>query len=126
MPVFGGDMRDCFFFPVDNPSEAAAVVVDLVARRLPTAYGFASGDVQVLSPVHRGDTGVGALNALLQNRLNPPREDIPEARAGGRVYRPGDRVLQLRNDYELTVFNGDLGTVRGVVQLNCSSGGPGL
>ena len=53
----------------------------------------------------------GALNALLQERLNPWREGMPEARGGGRSYRPGDRVLQLRNDYDLGVFNGDLGTV---------------
>jgi exodeoxyribonuclease V alpha subunit len=114
MPIFGGDIRDCFFLPAENPSKAAQLVVDLVARRLPTAYGFGSGDVQVLSPVHRGDAGVGVLNALLQNRLNPSREGVLEARAGGRVYRPGDRVLQLRNDYVLKVYNGDLGTVRGV------------
>ena len=57
---------------------------------------------------------MGALNTLLQERLNPAREGVPEARGGGRVFRPGDRVLQLRNDYELEVFNGDLGTVRAV------------
>ena len=114
MPVFGGDIRDCFFLPADDPARAAQLVVDLVARRLPTAYGFGPGDVQVLSPVHRGEAGVGALNGLLQNRLNPQREGVMEARVGGRAYRPGDRVLQLRNDYELKVYNGDLGTVRDV------------
>jgi exodeoxyribonuclease V alpha subunit len=70
--------------------------------------------VQVLSPMHRGDAGVGALNNLLQERLNPWREGVPEARGGGRAYRSGDRVLQLKNDYDLKVFNGDLGTVRDV------------
>jgi exodeoxyribonuclease V alpha subunit len=114
MPTFGGDTRDCFFVPADDASHAARLVVDLVARRLPAAYGFGSGEVQVLSPMHRGDAGVGVLNALLQNRLNPPQAGTLEARAGGRVYRTGDRVLQLRNDYELKVYNGDLGTVRGV------------
>jgi exodeoxyribonuclease V alpha subunit len=64
--------------------------------------------------MHRGEAGVGALNLRLQERLNPAREGVPEARAGGRVYRPGDRVLQLRNDYELQVFNGDLGSVQRV------------
>jgi exodeoxyribonuclease V alpha subunit len=52
------------------------------------------------------------LNTKLQERLNPPKDGVPEARGGGRVYRPGDRVLQLKNDYTLEVFNGDLGTVR--------------
>src|SRR4051794_29533511 len=64
--------------------------------------------------MHRGEAGVGALNTRLQERLTPPRDGLPEARGGGRVYRPGDRVLQLRNDYTLEVFNGDLGTVRAV------------
>ena len=82
------------------------------AERLPRRYGFGPGEVQALSPMHRGDVGVGALNALLQERLNPWREGLPEARGGGRAYRPGDRVLQLKNDYDLNVYNGDLGTVR--------------
>jgi exodeoxyribonuclease V alpha subunit len=64
--------------------------------------------------MHRGEVGVGALNALLQERLNPYRDGLPEARGGGRAYRVGDRVLQLRNDYDLKVFNGDLGTVRAI------------
>jgi len=114
LPRFGGAINDCFFVPADDPVTAAQSVVDLVARRLPAHYGFASGDVQVLAPMHRGEAGVGTLNALLQERLNPGRDGVPEARAGGRTYRPGDRVLQLKNDYDLTVFNGDLGTVRSV------------
>jgi exodeoxyribonuclease V alpha subunit len=88
--------------------------VDLVAERLPRRYGFGPGEAQVLSPMHRGEAGVGALNTGLQERLNPWREGLSEARGGGRAYRPGDRVLQLKNDYDLTVFNGDLGTVRAV------------
>jgi exodeoxyribonuclease V alpha subunit len=64
--------------------------------------------------MHRGEAGVGNLNLLLQERLNPAKEGVPEARGGGRAYRPGDRVLQLRNDYALEVFNGDLGSVRQV------------
>jgi exodeoxyribonuclease V alpha subunit len=88
--------------------------VGLVAERLPRRYGFGPGAIQVLSPMHRGEAGVGALNTLLQERLNPWREGMPEARGGGRSYRPGDRVLQLRNDYDLGVFNGDLGTVEAI------------
>jgi exodeoxyribonuclease V alpha subunit len=112
MPQFGGAIRDCFFLPADEPAAAAQTVVDLVADRLPRRYGFGRGEVQVLSPMHRGEAGVGALNLLLQERLNPARERLPELRAAGRVYRPGDRVLQLKNDYDLNVFNGDLGTVQ--------------
>jgi exodeoxyribonuclease V alpha subunit len=112
LPRFAGDSDDCFFLRAEEPSVAAELVVDLVTQRLPARYGFSSGDVQVLAPMHRGEVGVGALNVRLQERLNPGQDGIPEVRAGGRVYRPGDRVLQLRNDYELQVFNGDLGTVQ--------------
>jgi exodeoxyribonuclease V alpha subunit len=114
VPRFGRDIVDSYFVTADDPSAAATTVVDLVAERLPRRYGFERGAVQVLSPMHRGEVGVGALNALLQERLNPWRDGIPEARGGGRSYRPGDRVLQLRNDYDLGVFNGDLGTVEGI------------
>ncbi|HEX2517274.1 MAG TPA: ATP-dependent RecD-like DNA helicase, partial [Chloroflexota bacterium] len=114
MPRFGGPIQDCFFLPAETPAEAAQTVVDLVARRLPSRFGFRPGEIQVLSPMHRGEAGVGALNALLQERLNPARPGLPELRGAGRTYRPGDRVLQLKNDYDLKVFNGDLGTVLGV------------
>jgi exodeoxyribonuclease V alpha subunit len=114
LPHFGGDSADCFFLPAEDPAAAAQLVVDLVAQRLPARYGYGPSDVQVLVPMHRGEAGVGALNLRLQERLNPGREGAPEARAGGRAYRSGDRILQLRNDYELQVFNGDLGTIQAI------------
>jgi exodeoxyribonuclease V alpha subunit len=114
LPLFGGAISDCFLVPAEELATAAQLVADLVARRLAARYGFGRGDVQVLSPMHRGEAGVGALNLLLQERLNPPRDGVPEARSGRRVFRPGDRVLQLKNDYDLKVFNGDLGTVQAV------------
>jgi exodeoxyribonuclease V alpha subunit len=114
VPVFGRAVQDCFFLPAETPEAAAQLVVDLIARRLPARYGYRSGDVQVLAPLHRGAAGVGVLNGLLQERLNPYRADGAELRGGGRTYRPGDRVLQLKNDYDLDVFNGDLGTVAAI------------
>jgi len=117
LPHFGGRIGDCFFLPAQDPAEAAQIVVDLVAQRLPAHYGYQVGEVQVLSPMHRGEAGVGALNTRVQERLNPPQEGLAEARGGGRIYRPGDRVLQLKNDYTLEVFNGDLGTVRGIESI---------
>jgi exodeoxyribonuclease V alpha subunit len=114
VPRFGGDHGDCFFLVADDPAAAADLVVELVTQRLSARYGFGPSEVQVLAPMHRGEAGVGALNLRLQDRLNPGREGALEARAGGRVYRPGDRVLHLRNDYDLQVFNGDLGTVTAV------------
>ena len=113
-PRFGGEIHDCFFLPADDPSSAARLVTELVAQRLPTRYGYRTGETQVLTPMHRGEAGVANLNLLLQERLNPPSDGTPEARASGRTYRPGDRVLQLKNDYDLKVFNGDLGTVLAV------------
>lgn len=118
LPRFGGAVKDCFFLPAEDPAEAARLVVDLVAQRLPDRYGFTRGEIQVLSPMHRGEAGVGTLNLLLQERTNPAREGTPETRGGGRVYRPGDRVLQLKNDYTLEVFNGDLGTVTAVDEVD--------
>jgi exodeoxyribonuclease V alpha subunit len=112
LPRFGGDRGDCFFLQAEEPTAAADLVVDLVTQRLPARYGFGPSDVQVLAPMYRGEAGVGALNLRLQERLNPGREGMPEVRAGGRVYRQGDRVLQLHNDYELQIFNGDFGTVQ--------------
>lgn len=111
LPRFGAGVSDCFFIPAEDPSQAADFVVDLVTRRLPSRYGFSRGEIQVLAPMHRGEAGVGALNQLLQERLNPARDGVAEARSGGRVFRLGDRVLQLKNDYDLGVFNGDLGVV---------------
>jgi exodeoxyribonuclease V alpha subunit len=114
LPRFGRDVSDCFFLSAEDPAQAAQLVVDLVAQRLPARYTFGPAEVQVLSPMHRGDVGVTALNRLLQERLTPGREGTPEARAGGRVYRVGDRVLQLKNNYELSTFNGDLGTIQAI------------
>ena len=114
LPRFGHGIEDCFFIEAEDQTAVAELVTDLVARRLPKRYGFGAGDVQVLTPMHRGDAGVGVLNARLQDRLNPARESTPELRGGGRTYRVGDRVLQLKNDYDLDVFNGDLGTVRSI------------
>ena len=113
-PRFDAGIRDCFFLPADDPATAAQLVVDLVARRIPARGRYRPSDIQVLAPMHRGEAGVGALNLRLQERLNPWREGVPELRVGGRAYRPADRVLQLKNDYDLGVFNGDLGTISSV------------
>ena len=84
LPRFGGEVSDCFFLPAEDPAQAAQLVVDLVAHRLPTRYGFGAGEVQVLSPMHRGDVGVTALNRLLQERLTPGgRGCLRHGRGGG-------------------------------------------
>ncbi|WP_433337297.1 SF1B family DNA helicase RecD2 [Spirillospora sp. CA-294931] len=109
---------DFFLFPCDEPEETAALTVDVVANRVPRKFGFDPGrDVQVLTPMHRGHAGAGAINGLLQEALTPHQEGRPERRYGGRVYRVGDKVTQLRNNYdkgEAGVFNGTVGVVTAV------------
>ena len=89
-----------------------------MARRIPAKFGLdPRRDVQVLCPMHRGPAGAGNLNLLLQERLTPYREGQPERRYGGRVFRVGDKVTQLRNNYEkgaAGVFNGTVGVVTGM------------
>ncbi|PXY19013.1 SF1B family DNA helicase RecD2 [Prauserella muralis] len=108
-------LGDFFHFSIDDPGETATMTVDVVARRVPAKFGFdPRRDVQVLAPMHRGPAGAGALNALLQQALTPPRPGLPERRSGGRVFRPGDKVTQLRNNYDKGangVFNGTQGVV---------------
>lgn len=106
---------DLFFLHAHQPDRALALVCDLVADRLPRRYGLdPSTDIQVISPMHRGVLGVANLNATLQARLNPAGESKPEISAAGRAFRLGDRVMQIRNDYDRAVFNGDMGIVRDV------------
>ena len=103
--------KDFFLFPTDDPERASELVVEIVQERIPRKFGIPSHDVQVLSPMHRGEVGVAALNEKLQEALNPPSPQKPDRRLGGRVYRQGDRVMQIRNNYDKDVFNGDQGQV---------------
>jgi exodeoxyribonuclease V alpha subunit len=86
-------------------------VVELVKERIPRRFAIPSGDIQVLSPMHRGVVGVGLLNESLQAALNPLRPDAPQRPVGSRAFRAGDRVMQLRNNYDKDVYNGDMGVV---------------
>jgi len=102
MPLFPKGAKDFFLFVKDDPAEAADLLVDIVQNRIPRKFGFHPlDDVQVLSPMYRGAVGVANLNARLQAALNPPGANKPERRVGGRVFRVGDRVIQLRNNYNL-------------------------
>jgi len=106
---------DFYWFTCDDTEQAAALTVDVVAHRIPRRFGLdARRDVQVLTPMHRGPAGAGNLNILLQEKLTPYREGAPERRYGGRVFRVGDKVTQLRNNYDkgaAGVFNGTVGVV---------------
>ncbi|HEX7598069.1 MAG TPA: ATP-dependent RecD-like DNA helicase, partial [Polyangia bacterium] len=102
------DKRDFFFIEDDDPVHAAETIRDLVVSRLPRRYGFRPREIQVLTPMHRGDLGASTLNQLLQDAMTTGQ---PEVRSGSRVFRVGDRVMQLRNNYDHDVFNGDVGEV---------------
>lgn len=115
--------NDFFFMPGDDPAEAARLIVSLCARRLPRSYGFSSvSDIQVLCPGRKGELGTVELNKLLREAINPPQKGKTEARINGQLFRLGDRVMQVRNDYNLPwvredgisgegVFNGDMGVI---------------
>jgi exodeoxyribonuclease V alpha subunit len=110
-PPAGGpaaDTRDFFFLEENDAARAAELVRDLVVTRLPRRYGFAALDVQVLAPMHRGELGAGNLNQILQEALTAGAEEV---RRGNRLFRCGDRVMQLRNNYDKDVFNGDVGRI---------------
>nr|WP_214324970.1 ATP-dependent RecD-like DNA helicase [Nonomuraea sediminis] len=113
-PILQG-MSDFFLFPADEPEDIAELTVDVVARRIPRKFRLdPRRDIQVLAPMHRGAAGAGALNLALQEALTPAREGMPERRYGGRVFRVGDKVTQLRNNYDkgaAGVFNGTVGIV---------------
>ncbi|MCE4943857.1 MULTISPECIES: SF1B family DNA helicase RecD2 [Streptomyces] len=118
VPPLTSGLPDFFLFPEEDAEEAARLTVDVVARRIPAKFGLdPRRDVQVLAPMHRGPAGAGSLNGLLQQAVTPARPDLPERRFGGRVFRVGDKVTQIRNNYEKGrngVFNGTVGVVTGL------------
>ena len=117
LPALSG-FGDFFWFGCEETEQTAGLMVDIVARRIPAKFGLdPRRDVQVLCPMHRGPAGAGNLNLLLQEALTPFRDGAPERRYGGRVFRIGDKVTQLRNNYDkgaAGVFNGTVGVVTGM------------
>ncbi|MEU3819276.1 ATP-dependent RecD-like DNA helicase [Streptomyces sp. NPDC030392] len=113
-PLTSG-LPDFFLFVAEDTEEAGRLTVDVAARRVPAKFGLdPRRDVQVLAPMHRGPAGAGTLNGLLQQAVTPARPGLPEKRFGGRVFRVGDKVTQIRNNYEKGrngVFNGTVGVV---------------
>ncbi|MEV7545179.1 ATP-dependent RecD-like DNA helicase [Streptomyces sp. NPDC089915] len=116
-PITDG-LPDFFLFPEEDTEAAGVLAVDVAARRIPARFGLdPRRDIQVLAPMHRGPAGAGHLNGLLQQVITPARPDVPEKRFGGRVFRVGDKVTQIRNNYEKGangVFNGTVGVVTAI------------
>lgn len=100
---------DFFWVEKEDLADLQALILRMVCERIPEAYGLdPMSEVQVLTPMHKGEVGTIALNRLLQERLNAGGRELVR---GQRAYRVGDRILQLRNNYDKDVFNGDLGRI---------------
>src|SRR5262249_34426751 len=101
---------DFYVIPADSPEEIQAKLLRVVTERIPQRFGrHPMRDVQVLTPMNRGSLGARALNAVLQQALNP--ESTPRMTKFGWTYAPGDKVVQTVNKYDKDVYNGDIGQV---------------
>jgi exodeoxyribonuclease V alpha subunit len=110
----GAATTDFYFFAREDPDAGRATIVELVAERIPKGFGFdAITEIQVLAPMHRGELGTNLINRALQERLNPAAGGA-ELTRGERTFRRGDKVMQLRNDYDKSVFNGDIGVISAI------------
>lgn len=110
MPILKNDKTaDCFFMEADDPNSIIDTIKDLCQKRLPTYYKVDPiEDIQILCPMQRGELGARNLNVVLQGILNPQKLEI---KAGGLVYKKGDKVMQIKNNYDKNTFNGDIGRI---------------
>lgn len=109
--ISNGKDSDFFFIKAEDAEAIPQLIVSLVRDRLSRAYGYNPKEIQVLTPMQRGNVGAGNLNTELQNALNPSGESLTR---GGYTFRRGDKVMQIRNNYDKNVFNGDIGYVNAV------------
>lgn len=109
--------RDFFVIEQDDSEKAAQIIKRLVSERLPKAFGLDPlTDIQVLSPMYKGHAGVTSLNKIIQESVSTASG--PEVNKGEMVFRVGDRVIQLKNNYDKNVFNGDIGTIKYIDTAN--------
>lgn len=106
--ISNGKSSDFFFIRCTDGNACSDMIRQLVSERLPRNTKFRPRDIQVLTPKHDGSTGVVSLNTVLQECLNPSKSQIV---FGSTVFRPGDRVMQMKNNYKKEVFNGDVGYI---------------
>ena len=130
MPVIDNSAESDFFLLNENSKYIAPrKIVDLVTKRLPASYGLDPiNDIQVLCPSRKGETGTENLNTLLQSALNPPLKNKQEIRYKGFIFREGDRVMQIKNNYDIPwfrpsetgsgIFNGDIGILTKIDAAN--------
>ena len=111
--ISNGKDTDFFFIKMEDPEKVATQIVNLVQNRLPKAYHQPLSNIQVLTPMQRGVVGAANLNTILQNALNNSTQSLSRS---GYVFKKGDRVMQIRNNYDKDVFNGDIGVVASINQ----------
>jgi len=108
-PETGEKDQEFYFIHQEDPEKAARWILELVGKKIPERYGLDPfGEIQVLTPMYKGAVGAENLNQLLQEGLNPGTTGLQR---GGRFYKVGDKVMQVRNNYDREVFNGDLGRI---------------
>lgn len=126
--VLDNQSRDFFFLKRQEPDVIISVLLTLIQKKLPKYVDAGSYDIQVLTPMRKGLLGVERLNRILQEYLNPPDKSKQEKEAGERIFREGDKVMQIKNNYQLEweiktrygmtvdkglgIFNGDMGIIR--------------
>ena len=114
-PSLGSESSDFFFISRESPEDVLREIIGLIRERLPRYGSYdPKSDIQVLSPMRRTVVGVDNLNRELQAALNPPGPAAPELEGSGGSFRLGDKVMQIRNNYDREVFNGDIGMVTGI------------
>ena len=120
-PPSEGGTTDFYFLPAETPEQAVALILKVVGERIPARFGFDPiGQVQVLCPMARGGCGSRSLNIELQQLLNP--DPVEQVERFGWRFAPGDKVMQIANDYEKEVFNGDVGTIDAIDADNSELG----
>jgi exodeoxyribonuclease V alpha subunit len=114
LPTFEEDVpdNDFYFIQQEDPEKVLEIILELTKERIPKRFGLDPvDDIQVLTPMHKGMVGAGNLNSELQKSLNPSQEEITR---GNRNFRVNDKVMQIRNNYDKEVFNGDIGRIVGM------------
>lgn len=108
----GDNESDFYFIEQDDPQKAVGIIRELVARRIPKRFGLDPFyDIQVLTPMHKGELGVSNLNKVLQEALNPGEASLASLEKN---FKTGDKVMQIRNNYDKDVFNGDIGRINSI------------
>ena len=115
-PAGGLDQTDFYFIEQEDPDRVLQIILELVATRIPSRFKMdAVNDIQVISPMHKGVVGAGNLNIALQNNLNPGEAGVTR---GNNAFRTNDKVMQIKNNYDKSVFNGDIGCIRKIDTVN--------